>query len=78
MSELRISHRIKTEELERMRIEYEDINGELKSYKGQNEMLKDKIALLRSEFFKSEAKAKEDNSDLRAKTVKNISKKGRS
>lgn len=66
---MRIGYRIKTEELERMRIDYEDMNGELKSYKSQNEMLKDKIALLRSEFFKSEAKSKEDNSDLRAKVV---------
>jgi progesterone-induced-blocking factor 1 len=69
LSEIRISHRLKTEELERLRIDYEDRNSELKSAKSQIEMLKDKIALLRSEFFKSEAKGKEDNSELKAKVV---------
>jgi vacuolar-type H+-ATPase subunit D/Vma8 len=53
-----------------MRIDFEDRNTELKTVKAQNEMLKDKIALLRSEFFKSEAKAKEDNSEIKAKVVK--------
>lgn len=66
---MRISHRLKTEELERLRIDHEDRNSELKTAKAQIEMLKDKIALLRSEFFKSEAKGKEDNSELKAKVV---------
>lgn len=68
-SELRINYRIKSEELERLRIDSEDKNAELRGLKDQNEMLKDKIAILRSEFFKAEAKSKDQNADLKAKCI---------
>jgi chromosome segregation ATPase len=69
LSELRIGNRIKTEELERLRIDIEDRNAEIRALKGQCEMHKDKIAILRAEFFKAEAKSKEDNSELKAKNL---------
>lgn len=52
-----------------MRIDHEQRNSELNSAKAQIEMLRDKIALLRSEFFKNEAKSKEENAEVKAKVV---------
>ena len=69
LSELRITSRIKTEEVERLKLELEDRNAETKGLKSEAEMLKDKIAILRSEFFKAEAKSKDDTSELKAKVV---------
>jgi progesterone-induced-blocking factor 1 len=69
ISEQRINYRVKCEEVERLRIDYEDTANELKSYKAQNEMLKDKISILRSEFFKAEAKGKEDGAEMKSKIV---------
>jgi progesterone-induced-blocking factor 1 len=65
-SELRINYRIKVEESERVRLELEELRDDNKIVKNENEMLKDKIALLRSEFFKAESKASQDSADLKA------------
>jgi len=65
-SELRINYRIKVEECERIRLDLEEYRDETKTLKSENEMLKDKIALLRSEFFKAESKAAQDGADLKA------------
>ena len=69
LSELRINNRVKTEELERMRIDYEEKLAEYRNLSTQNDMLKDKISVLRSEFFKAEARHKDDSSEYRAKVV---------
>ena len=47
----------------------EDRLAESRSLSAQNEMLKDKISILRSEFFKAEAKYKENSSDARSRIV---------
>jgi progesterone-induced-blocking factor 1 len=60
MSDLRVNYRVRSEELERLRIDYEDGRNDLRACKAENEMLKEKMSVLRSEFFKAEAKSKDD------------------
>lgn len=63
---LRIQLKIKTEELERLSNLYEENNNLLKVHKLENESLKDKIDLLRSEIIRKEADFKTESSELKS------------
>ncbi len=52
MSDLRLTLRIKTEEFERLRMIQDDQDANLKSYKLENEMLREKLNILKSEYYK--------------------------
>lgn len=54
MSDLRLTLRIKTEEFERLRMIQDDQDANLKSYKLENEMLREKLNILKSEYYKME------------------------
>lgn len=53
LSELRISVRLKAEELERIQNIYEETLANLKATKHENEMLREKINVLKSEYYKT-------------------------
>jgi progesterone-induced-blocking factor 1 len=69
MAETRVSLKIKTEELDRVSNIYQETLSNLKAHKLENEMLKEKVNLLKAEFYKSEANAKDSNSSLRAQVA---------
>jgi len=66
LSELRSELRLKSEQLERTHNVYEDTLNALRANKAENEMLRDKVDILRQEFYKSETKCAQENADLRA------------
>ena len=60
MSELRLSLRIKSEELERRKMMNDDQDANVKSYKLENEMLREKLNILKSEYYKMEVNQKDE------------------
>ena len=52
MSEQRIQLRLKIEDLERLNNIYEDTLANLKATKHENEMLREKINVLKTEYYK--------------------------
>lgn len=66
MSELRIQLRMKSEELERIQNIYEDNLSNLKASKHENEMLREKINVIKSEYYKGQVDAKEEMTTTRA------------
>lgn len=71
LSELRIQHRIKSEELERISNIYEETLTNLKSSKLENEMLREKVNVLKSEYYKVEIENKEEFNNMKSQLVKN-------
>ena len=69
LSEMRLQYRIKCEELERISHIYEETTANLKSTKLENEMIREKLAVLKSEYYKIEAKAKGENADVKAQNA---------
>lgn len=69
MAETRVSLKIKHEELDRMSVLYQETLSNLKAHKLENQMLIEKVNLLKAEFYKSEANAKDANSSLRAQVA---------
>ena len=67
MSELRLQLRIKTEELDRIQNYYEENLSKLKQLEAEKDMYKEKVSILKAEYYKVEAKSKTDNADIRAK-----------
>lgn len=63
---LRGELRIKSENLERTHNVYEDTIKALRHSKAENELLKEKVDVLRQEFYKSETKCTQENAELRA------------
>lgn len=59
LAEVRVSLKIKTEELDRMNNIYEETLSNLKAHKIENEMLREKVNLLKGEYYKSEANSKD-------------------
>ena len=51
MSDLRLNLRIKTEDYERLKLLQDDIDANMKSYKLENEMLREKLNVLKSEYY---------------------------
>ena len=66
---MRLQYRIKCEELERISHIYEETTANLKSTKLENEMIREKLAVLKSEYYKIEAKAKGENADVKAQNA---------
>lgn len=52
MCELRLSLRLKSEDNERLKMIQDDTNNNLKSYRLENEMLREKLNILKSEFYR--------------------------
>jgi progesterone-induced-blocking factor 1 len=66
LSELRIQLRLKSEELERVQNIYEDNLANLKATRHENEMLREKINVLKSEYYRSQVDAKEEMTGIKA------------
>lgn len=60
LAEARIQLRIKSEELERTQNIYEETRINLQTVKHENEMLRDKMGVLKAEYYKAEGQGKED------------------
>lgn len=69
LGELRVNSRVRGEELERLRIQYEDAKNEIRVYQSENEMLKDKLSIMRSEFYKNDAARERETSDIRSQNT---------
>lgn len=69
LSELRIQLRIKSEELERISNIYEETLINLKSSKIENEMLREKVNVLKSEYYKVEIENKEEFMNMKSQLV---------
>jgi progesterone-induced-blocking factor 1 len=54
MADLRIQIRLKTEDAERSQNMYEEANANCKATKLENEMIREKLNVLKAEFYKSE------------------------
>ncbi|CAD8069072.1 unnamed protein product [Paramecium sonneborni] len=66
LSEQRIQLRLKVEELDRVQNIYEDTLANLKATKHENEMLREKINVLKAEYYKCQVEAKEQMSNINA------------
>ena len=66
LQEARSELRIKSENLERVHNVYEDTIKALRHSKSENEMLRDKVDVLKQEFYKNESKCTQENADLKA------------
>ncbi|CAD8109310.1 unnamed protein product [Paramecium primaurelia] len=66
LSEQRIQLRLKIEELDRVQNIYEDTLANLKATKHENEMLREKINVLKAEYYKCQVEAKEQMSNINA------------
>jgi progesterone-induced-blocking factor 1 len=66
LSELRIQLRIKTDELEKTHTLYDEANNNVKMLKLENDKMREKINVLKSEYYRVEASAKEESSGVRA------------
>jgi progesterone-induced-blocking factor 1 len=69
MSEIRVQYRLKAEEYERLQTIYEETLANLKATKVENEMLRDKLNVLKSEYYKAELSSKEEYSTMKAQLV---------
>ena len=67
MAELRLQLRIKTEELDRVSSFYEETLQSQKSMEAERDMYREKVNVLKAEYYKVEARSKTDNADIRAK-----------
>ena len=74
LSELRIQLRMKSEELERVSNIYEETLTNLKASKLENEMLRDKVNVLKSEYYKTEIEGKEEFMNMKSQLVKSHKK----
>lgn len=66
LSEIRSDLRLKTENIERTHNTYEDTLGALRHSKAENDMLRDKVDVLKQEFYKAEHKSTQESADIRA------------
>jgi chromosome segregation ATPase len=66
LSEIRVQLRIKTDELERMQNLYEEANSQCKTFRYENDMLREKNNVLKGEYYKLEANMKEESAGIRA------------
>ncbi|KAL4511807.1 hypothetical protein ABPG72_012652 [Tetrahymena utriculariae] len=66
MAELRIQVRLKSEELERISNLYEENLTNIKAQRLENEMLREKMIVLRQEYYKAENSQKEEYAQLKA------------
>lgn len=69
LSETRIQLKIRTEELERVNNIYHETLGNLNAHKLENEMLREKLNVVKGEYYKSEANGKEEMSSLKAQVA---------
>lgn len=66
LSRLRSELRIKSEQLQLLQNSYEQSLQSLRHSKAENEMLKEKVDLLRQEYYKAEHKCTTENADVKA------------
>lgn len=66
MSELRVQLRIKEEQMERVENIYEETLANLKAVKHENDMLREKINVLKSEYYKMQVDCKDEMTGLKA------------
>lgn len=66
VGEIRIQLRIKSEEVERLSNINDELSANLKSHKLENDMLREKLSTLKSEYYKVEANSKQEHADIRA------------
>mmetsp|Transcript_13111 Transcript_13111/g.11190 ORF Transcript_13111/g.11190 Transcript_13111/m.11190 type:complete len:204 (+) Transcript_13111:1177-1788(+) len=66
LSELRIQLKIKTDELERLQTIQEETSSNLKQARMENDMLKDKNTVLKGEYYRLEAKLREEGASMKA------------
>jgi len=66
LSEIRVQLRIKTDELERIQNLYEEANSQCKTFRYENDMLREKNNVLKGEYYKLEANMKEESAGIRA------------
>ena len=66
LSRLRSELRIKSEQLQLLQNSYEQSIQSLRHSKAENEMLKEKVDLLRQEYYKAEHKCTTENADVKA------------
>ena len=66
MGEMKIQLNLRTEELARTQNLYEETLANLKSLRTENDMLKDKVNILKSEYYKLEGSLKEESAGVRA------------
>ena len=66
LSRLRSEVRLKSEQLQLTQNSYEQSIQSLRHSKAENEMLKEKVDLLRQEYYKAEHKCTTENADLKA------------
>ena len=64
--EIRSELRMKTDEHERLSIKFEDMVTGMRHTKAENEMLKDKVDILKQEFYKQENRQKSESAELKA------------
>ncbi|KRX01429.1 hypothetical protein PPERSA_01332 [Pseudocohnilembus persalinus] len=69
LAEMRINYRIKSEELERITNIYQECNDNLKQTKYENDMLRDKLNILKAEYYKAEGQGKQDQANIRAENA---------
>lgn len=69
LSETRIQLKIRTEQLERVNNIYQETLGNLNAHKLENEMLREKLNLVKGEYYKAEANGKEEMSSLKAQVA---------
>ena len=69
MSEIRIQYRLKCEEYERVQNIYDETLSNLKATTVENEMLRDKLNVLKSEYYKVELSQKDEYSTMKAQLV---------
>ena len=64
--EVRSELRMKIDEHERLSIKFEDMVTGMRHTKAENEMLKDKVDILKQEFYKQENRQKSESAELKA------------
>lgn len=69
LAETRIQLKIRTEELERVNSIYHETLGNLNAHKLENEMLREKLNVVKGEYYKAEANGKEEMSSLKAQVA---------
>ena len=66
LSELRIQLRLRTDELDKTQTLYEECNNNVKALKLENDKQREKINIIKSEYYRLEASMKEDTAGMRA------------
>ena len=69
LAETRIQLKIRSEELDRVNSVYQETLGNLNAHKLENEMLREKLGVVKGEYYRAEANGREEMSGLRAQVA---------